>query len=506
MALELGQIDDFQPQTVLDEKPAKDSEVRACGTKGEAYVLSDINRCQRIADLQSLRVHLFEKNDVESGVDYLSTAIHHTILLWEHERNFASNLESWWRIFLYGPAFEMAFALTDDYSVVRSEFTSLAYKDYNVVFKDIVIPTSKKTDKVDLAIRSNDNQADVFTREDKPLIVTTKAVEEAAEKNKNRRCVTLDAIELKLPHAELIDAFDTMTALWHGSKLTIHATRKIKSKYYHYVAGTAAFPLSPTNFCAFAKLLLLTLSLKRCVIKNHKYMKAIEECKSSLSIEQGSRSPPQILRQDDSVEYDADDLDLLINGAEKEEIDKYRSAIANSGWGDEKIITPAELAEIYNATQPVNDTDKKLNSSMVEREKDIVTYVDVPGVKEEDIRVITRPPNTIHISATRHQPSVSTSTCDITFPKQVQIKLSKRSMELGMLMITTPKEHDVEYRQHQPISDLNIIITLSTIGGIIGGGFSTIDLSKLAALQPSYRRSFRRHCGNRRPSLLTHVH
>ncbi|KAI9488182.1 hypothetical protein BDB00DRAFT_792086 [Zychaea mexicana] len=206
---------------------------------------------------------MFELDNVSDGVEYIRTALHHAILLWTNERNYMSNLESWWRSFVYGPLFDTAFMFLGDYNIIRSESESTAYKEYSMLYKDIIPGMVKhKVEKVDLAVRTIDNRMDILTGEDKPLLASKKAVAETFLKNQERRVVTLDVIERKLPKPKLIQHFEVFTALWHGNKMTIHCTRKIDKHYFHYEAAQASFPLTASNFHEFTRLLLLVLSLK----------------------------------------------------------------------------------------------------------------------------------------------------------------------------------------------------------------------------------------------------
>lgn len=126
----------------------------------------------------------------------------------------------------------------------------------------IPIDEKKKSDKVDMIVRTTDNTFDVFSAEDKPLLATHKAVCETIEKNKDRRVITLDIIQKKLPFPELISEFTNYTALWHGNHVMIQATKKINNHYYHYEAAKTYIPLSPNNFDTIARMLLIILSLK----------------------------------------------------------------------------------------------------------------------------------------------------------------------------------------------------------------------------------------------------
>lgn len=128
--------------------------------------------------------------------------------------------------------------------------------------QDITPTTKPKTEKVDLAIRSIDNQFDLFTGEDKPMSATTKTIDDTVEKNKDRRVTTLQVIEEKLPHRQVIDNFEALTALWHGEKLVIHGTRKVGGHFFHYQAASVSFPLAATSFHEFARLLMVVISLK----------------------------------------------------------------------------------------------------------------------------------------------------------------------------------------------------------------------------------------------------
>ncbi|KAJ8660472.1 hypothetical protein O0I10_003930 [Lichtheimia ornata] len=115
------------------------------------------------------------------------TATQRAVLLWKQQpQSYTSSLESWWRIFVYGPMFDTAFMLEDNCTVVRSESESQTYKD-GIVSKDTI-----------------------------PMNASTKSIDEAVCKNKSRRVATIKAIEYRLPQRRLINHFEALTALWHG--------------------------------------------------------------------------------------------------------------------------------------------------------------------------------------------------------------------------------------------------------------------------------------------------
>lgn len=94
------------------------------------------------------------------------------------------------------------------------------------------------------------------------MSATTKTIDDTVEKNKDRRVTTLQVIEEKLPHRQVIDNFEALTALWHGEKLVIHGTRKVGGHFFHYQAASVSFPLAATSFHEFARLLMVVISLK----------------------------------------------------------------------------------------------------------------------------------------------------------------------------------------------------------------------------------------------------
>ncbi|KAI7860595.1 hypothetical protein BDC45DRAFT_106050 [Circinella umbellata] len=136
---------------------------------------------------------------VSPNIEFIRNALHQVSLFWNNTTNILNNLEDWWRIVLYGSVFDHAFASIKQYNVIRSEAEPLAYKEHYILSNDVIpIDEKKKSDKVDMIVRTTDNTFDVFSAEDKPLLATHKAVCETIEKNKDRRVITLDIIQKKI--------------------------------------------------------------------------------------------------------------------------------------------------------------------------------------------------------------------------------------------------------------------------------------------------------------------
>ncbi|KAI7860596.1 hypothetical protein BDC45DRAFT_530179 [Circinella umbellata] len=370
----------------------------------EVLCLASLRQCKTLDDFNALKTRLFMQQHVPPNIEFIRSALHQVSLFWNNTTNILNNLEDWWRIVLYGSVFDHAFASIKQYNVIRSEAESLAYKEHYILSNDVIpIDEKKKSDKVDMIVRTTDNTFDVFSAKDKPLLATHKAVCETIEKNKDRRVITLDIIQKKLPFPELISEFTNYTALWHGNHLMIQATKKINNCYYHYEAAKTYIPLSPNNFDTIAGMLLIVLSLKRHIIYNYNLIDVLANEQTMISLDEGYRSPIPLDDQDDSIEYDEKFIEKLQVELEIESekestinIKRYRDAVEKVPLGDneEDIIMATDILKIYSSTQGLTDNNQgeseqiyEPSYDMLENEKSVVLRFDIPGLQRKEIHV-----------------------------------------------------------------------------------------------------------------------
>lgn len=170
-----------------------------------------------------------------------------------------------------------------------------------------------------------DEGQDIFTGEDKPASTCGKVVSETVLRNERLRVASSEMTAKKLPHCQLFEYFEYLTAFWHENILLVHGTRKIVDIFVHFEASS----LTPNDYHGltapkdpeYAGRFLsysswnLPAEISGSVDDGGVFIKGNNETqyqgiiKNHMPpIDDGSRPPMHLLDKDDSLELDEDDL------------------------------------------------------------------------------------------------------------------------------------------------------------------------------------------------------
>lgn len=217
--------------------------------------------CRNSDDEEKFLSSLFKTSNVSENIKYIRTAINGLFDVWRSERLTKTNDEGWLRSNLYSFLWDRAFLFDNTFYVKRAECYSAVIKKLKENNKNLA------QQRVDFMLRSNHDESDYLTLEEKP---TDDVAKYDYKKGKQMQRNMLTLWSKWLNSNVLVSELEAVTCQWEQRKLTVFGTRMLPSgKFIAYKKCTAHISSLSGCYATAARLLQVVLSVKRLVTLNH---------------------------------------------------------------------------------------------------------------------------------------------------------------------------------------------------------------------------------------------
>ncbi|KAI7853950.1 hypothetical protein BDC45DRAFT_509443 [Circinella umbellata] len=370
--IDLGTIDENSPNFSYKKKLMNRYclKLEFALTMDEHEILTTLAEGKDVDSLISLRDDLFSrpKNTITPNIEYIRTAIHHLITLYEKRHLlYPLHNEAFYQIHVYSHLLDGILLHDPDFRVVRTECNSTVARRLKAIDE---LDNDSKLRRWDLIYRHLGEQYDLFIGEDKPGSASATDIKKDSKKCDNVRIDMLKAAANGTSMSELVEDLEAITAQTYGLEMTIRGTRKIGDTFVHYTKAKATIPATITSKCtALAEFMLVVISLKRATMLNFIKLQIAWESLSSYHVQflsNGEDSPDSSPESKSCVNLDSEAVRKYKDLRLKMHLDKAKKDMKEVKVEDHVLVADNlemlfMLALSKNIDTPTNDKDDEKN-------------------------------------------------------------------------------------------------------------------------------------------------